>query len=111
MTLRRVTAVAGVFIPLLTMSALAQTAPADRHAVQQPTLQEQIDGVVGKITGNISDLRTAIIQYAGTAETLRQQLAEATQQIAAKDKTIADLTKERDALKTEKSTSAEPTKP
>jgi phage-related minor tail protein len=78
----------------LTIPALAQTAPADRTLVQQPTLQEQIDGVVGKITGNISDLRTAIIQYAGQADAARQQLAEAHTKITDLTKQVADLTKQ-----------------
>lgn len=102
MTLFRVTAAAGVLIPLLTMGALAQTAPADRRAIQPPTLDDQIATVTGKISGEVAELATGVKNYAAQSAALQQQLAEANQQIAAKDKQIADLTKERDALKAEK---------
>lgn len=89
MTLFRVTAVAGVLIPLLTMSALAQTQQSVSDRAYTTLLQ-------GAVSRELSATQAAI-QWHDQMETL-------TQQIAAKDKQIADLTKERDALKAEKPT-------
>lgn len=121
MTLFRVTAAAGVLIPLLTMSALAQTAPPDRRAVQpqQPqSLQQEIDSAVASNARTVTGLANMLAGYANQADALRQQNAELTQQLGAaksgldaRDKTIADLTKERDDLKGKASPAAEPPKP